>query len=139
MYRRNGLVRLQRVRPRTRRAGFTLVELLVVIAIIAMLMGLLIPAVQMAREAGRRTTCLNNQKQLATAILNYRHREGQVPLGVQPVAISAGCGHARVRWLGAAAAAVPGAERALANNSRPRRQIIYTGPMGTNSCPSFRC
>jgi prepilin-type processing-associated H-X9-DG protein len=55
------------------------VELLVVITIISMLMGLLLPAVQSAREAGRRATCLNNQKQLATAMLNYESSRRSFP------------------------------------------------------------
>lgn len=59
--------------------GFTLVELLVVVAIIAVLMGLLLPAVQSAREAGRRTTCSNNQYQMAFASMRHDEANGFLP------------------------------------------------------------
>jgi prepilin-type N-terminal cleavage/methylation domain-containing protein/prepilin-type processing-associated H-X9-DG protein len=62
-------------------AGFTLVELLVVIAIIGILVALLLPAVQAARESARRTTCMSNLKQIALALLNYESAKGQFPLG----------------------------------------------------------
>lgn len=77
-----------------RRVAFTLVELLVVIAIIGVLMGLLLPAVQMAREAARRTQCQNNVRQIGLSVLNFESARNRFPINrVGPSANSGTAGN----------------------------------------------
>ena len=128
--------------------GFTLVELLAVIAIIGVLVGLLIPAVQAARESARKTTCSNNLRQLSLALLGYEKASRKLPpaLGYRPN-LQTSINSSPFGWgarvldyleesaLGGVIGPVLNANTSLASHSTAVKNAVAT-PMNAFRCPS---
>ena len=115
-----------------RRRGFTLVELLVVIAIIGMLVALLLPAVQVAREAGRRTSCTNNLMQLAVALHDFESARKFLPTGAdsKPYEAAPNLAYTFYRW-STLAHLTPYLEETSAYNSLDLKVPLYTSIAAT--------
>ena len=117
--------------------GFTLVELLVVIAIIATLIGLLLPAVQSAREAARRTSCQQNTKQLAYGLHTYQDAQRGFPVHLSPGAQTPRTG---VSWH---CLVLPFIEQAVLFSQVDVKAGAYQGSpnqnLGANRVPTFFC
>ena len=110
---------------RRRRCGFTLVELLVVIAIIGVLVALLLPAVQAAREAARRSQCSNNLKQIGIALHNYHDVYLAFPMNYRPAGNTFTTQYATEGWMKAILPFIE--QRPLADGTLPAASMSVAG------------
>lgn len=115
--------------------GFTLIELLVVVAIIATLVGLLLPAVQQAREAARRSSCKNNLKQIALAALNYESTYNAFPIGWYQTGTYTPPGPPVTCYKGMLATILPFIEQAAAADQYDQSTGISGTPSSISSIP----
>jgi prepilin-type N-terminal cleavage/methylation domain-containing protein len=112
-------------RPLARKGGFTLVELLVVIAIIGVLVALLLPAVQAAREASRRSQCSNNLRQIGLALHNYHDVYLYFPINYRPKGTTFASDYSTWSWM---QGILPYVEQVnLANGLSPASEMALTG------------
>lgn len=128
---------------RLSRRGFTLIELLVVITIIAILVGLLLPAVQQAREAARRAQCLSQLKQMGLAFHNYHSVYNAFPKGgTAAFLFSAASANTAFRYASWATVLLPGLEQAPLFNSIDQTRL-YLDPVNQKAAqtvlPVFLC
>jgi prepilin-type processing-associated H-X9-DG protein/prepilin-type N-terminal cleavage/methylation domain-containing protein len=122
-------------------AGFTLIELLVVITIIGILIALLLPAVQAAREAARRTQCANNMKQVGLAVQLYHEKFGRFPNGAKMIVGGTYNGLWTFEWSGLILPFVEQGNVASRINfdipyDRVENQTVIKTFLGTYHCPS---
>jgi prepilin-type N-terminal cleavage/methylation domain-containing protein/prepilin-type processing-associated H-X9-DG protein len=123
--------------PQSARAGFTLIELLVVIAIIAILIGLLLPAVQKVREAAARSQCSNNLKQMGLAIQSFNDSNNYLPPGGSDGPNQTCCNATNRNGWNWMYYILPYIEQSPLYN-QTTNSIIYATPVKTYYCPSRR-
>lgn len=120
------------------RSAFTLVELLVVLAVVGLLVGLLLPAVQMVREGARRTECLNRVRQLGLGMLGHEAQRGSLPSGIAPVSARP---YGSQTWLQAILPFVE--QQAVADQAEADYQVLpspFVGHAGMRTViPLYQC